>query len=103
LRPVTLFPALSSGGGGVPETLPQTVMTILPNETIRLSRRGNRFANDLPGAFSSEVETGSRQENASNQESRARFDSIETEKALGTTIPVRERIRAAALGQGAAS
>jgi hypothetical protein len=44
-------------------------MTILPNETIRLSRRGNRFANDLPGAFSSEVETGSRQENASNQES----------------------------------
>jgi hypothetical protein len=57
----------------VPETLPQTVMTILPNETIRLSRRGNRFANDLPGAFSSEVETGSRQENASNQESRAPF------------------------------
>src|ERR1019366_5097464 len=34
-------------------------------------------------AFLSEVETGSRQENASNQESRARFDSIETEKALG--------------------
>jgi hypothetical protein len=33
-------------------------------------------------AFSSEVETGSRQENASNQQSRARFDSIETEKAL---------------------
>jgi hypothetical protein len=29
-------------------------------------------------AFSSEVNTGSRQENASNQESRARFDSIET-------------------------
>jgi hypothetical protein len=28
------------------------------------------------------VETGSRQENASNQESRARFDSIEAEKAL---------------------
>jgi hypothetical protein len=33
-------------------------------------------------AFSSEVETGSRQENASNQESAPRFDSIETEKAL---------------------
>ncbi len=32
-----------------------------------------------------------------------RFDSIETGKALGTTIPVRERIRAAALGEGAAS
>jgi hypothetical protein len=29
-------------------------------------------------AFSSEVETGSRQENASNQESRACFDFIET-------------------------
>src|SRR3984893_4835693 len=43
------------------------------DETIRLSRRGNRFANDLPGAFSCEVETGSRQENASNQESRAPF------------------------------
>jgi hypothetical protein len=28
------------------------------------------------------VDTGSRQENASNQESRARFDSIEAEKAL---------------------
>src|SRR6266481_5144995 len=33
-------------------------------------------------AFSSEAETGSRRENASNQESRAAFDSIETEKAL---------------------
>src|SRR5216683_5644092 len=33
-------------------------------------------------AFSSEGETGSRQENASDEESRARFDSIETEKAL---------------------
>jgi hypothetical protein len=34
-------------------------------------------------AFSSEVETGSRQENASNKESGAfRFDSIETEKVL---------------------
>jgi hypothetical protein len=29
-------------------------------------------------AFSSKVETGSRQENASNQESRACFDFIET-------------------------
>jgi hypothetical protein len=57
-------------------------MTILPNETIRLSRRGNRFANDLPGAFSSEVETGSRQENASNQESRAPFRFYRNGKAL---------------------
>jgi hypothetical protein len=82
LRPVTVFLALSSGGGGVPETLPQTVMTILPNETIRLNRRGNRFANDLPGAFSSEVETGSRQETRQIKNLEPRFDSIETEKAL---------------------
>jgi hypothetical protein len=41
-------------------------------------------------AFSSEVETGSRQENASNQESRAPFRFIETEKgsSLAWTLTV---------------
>jgi hypothetical protein len=34
-------------------------------------------------AFSSEVDTGSRQENASNKNLEPRFDSIEAEKALG--------------------
>jgi hypothetical protein len=33
-------------------------------------------------AFSSEVDSGSHQENASNKESRACFDSIEAETAL---------------------
>jgi hypothetical protein len=47
-------------------------------ETTTLKRFQAKHALGLdPG-----VETGSRQENASNQESRARFDSIETEKAL---------------------
>src|ERR1700686_1098250 len=41
--------------------------------------RGTRTAK----AFSSEVDSGSRQENASNQNLEPRFDSIETEKALG--------------------
>jgi hypothetical protein len=32
------------------------------------------------------METGSREENASNQESRARFDSIEAEKTRARSI-----------------
>jgi hypothetical protein len=36
-----------------------------------------RTADNALNAFSSEVDAGSRQENASNQESRVRFDSIE--------------------------
>ena len=43
-----------------------------------------RKDNGPTGAFSSEVGTGSRQENASNQKSRAPFRFIGTEKALGT-------------------
>src|SRR5258706_6736863 len=43
---------------------------------------GMRHLQNRVSEFSSEVETGSRQENASNQESRAPFDSTETEKAL---------------------
>jgi hypothetical protein len=39
-------------------------------------------ANDLARAFSSEVDTGSRQENASNQESRAPFRFNRNGKAL---------------------
>jgi hypothetical protein len=39
-------------------------------------------APDRARAFLSEVDAGSRQENASKQESEPRFDSIETEKAL---------------------
>jgi hypothetical protein len=42
-----------------------------------MSARGSS-SSDFLKAFSSEVETGSRQENAPNQESRARFDFIET-------------------------
>jgi hypothetical protein len=53
-------------------------------------RSGDRFAsrkrvNQESRAFSSEVETGSRQENASIKNLEPRFDSIETEKALAAT------------------
>jgi hypothetical protein len=37
-------------------------------------------------AFSSEVDTGSREENASNQKMEPRSDSIRTEKALASSI-----------------
>jgi hypothetical protein len=46
---------------------------VLPRSYARLCLR----------AFSSEVETGSRQENASNKNLEPRSDSIGTEKALG--------------------
>src|ERR1700730_3477842 len=47
-------------------------------------------------AFSSEVETGSRQENASNQELEPRFDSIEAER-------LQPRCKAAVRWQGEGS
>jgi hypothetical protein len=37
---------------------------------------------DRPRAFSSEVDTGSRKENASKQKDRARYDSIQSKSAL---------------------
>src|ERR1700682_188104 len=48
----------------------------------RIVSAGRNCAEKAARAFSSEVETGSRQENASNQNLEPRFDSIETEKAL---------------------
>src|SRR5712671_6459185 len=49
-------------------------------------RAGDYFDKILrgTGAFSSEVDTGSREENASKQEIEPRSDSIGTEKALGS-------------------
>ena len=56
-------------------------------------RRLERFQAKHALGFDPGVETGSRQENASNQESGARFDSIETEKVLDAVVLVREAER----------
>jgi len=66
----------------------------------RSVRRCGHCVSDVVVAFSSEkpaadligVETGSRQENAPNQESGAGFDSIETEKAPGAARGAAGRI-----------
>src|SRR5882724_5210937 len=57
-----------------------------------------RTTDNAPRAFSSEADTGSRQENASNQESRVRFDSIETDSRIENT-----KTRAAATSRTARS
>jgi len=52
---------------------------------------GDPDSSNAARAFSSEVETGSRQENASIKSLEPRFDSIETEKALGKIQQVKVR------------
>ena len=53
---------------------------------------GANKADEDVRAFSSEVATGSRQENASNQNLEARSDSIGTEKALDQRSSVLEAL-----------
>src|SRR6185437_3483765 len=57
---------------------------VSPNQVIRgkFGANSEHIWQLATRAFSSEVETGSREENASKQESRARSDLIGTEKAL---------------------
>jgi hypothetical protein len=83
------------GAGRVPSSAAcsgRPLLNIANRNPAELSRFGTSCAPANPASqglcrfcaagsreLSSEVATGSRQENASNQESRARFDAIETE------------------------
>src|SRR6185437_7567375 len=63
---------------------------VSPNQVIRgkFGANSEHIWQLATRAFSSEVDTGSREENASKQESRARSDPIGTENALGKTVSV---------------